>query len=35
MHGECLCGEIKFEIEGELPNFYQCHWAVSMTKCNT
>ena len=25
MHGECLCGEIKFEIEGELPNFYQCH----------
>ncbi|CDG54837.1 MULTISPECIES: GFA family protein [Halomonadaceae] len=25
MKGECLCGEIKFEIEGELPNFYQCH----------
>lgn len=25
MKGECLCGEIKFEIEGKLPNFYQCH----------
>ncbi|AQU82643.1 MULTISPECIES: GFA family protein [unclassified Halomonas] len=25
MKGECLCGEVKFEIEGELPNFYQCH----------
>ncbi|MCH4813436.1 GFA family protein [Vreelandella neptunia] len=25
MKGECLCGEVAFEIEGELPNFYQCH----------
>ncbi|WP_447957412.1 GFA family protein [Vreelandella sp. EE7] len=25
MTGECLCGEVKFEIEGKLPNFYQCH----------
>jgi len=25
MEGECLCGEVKFEIDGELPNFYQCH----------
>ncbi|WP_081960600.1 GFA family protein [Nitrincola sp. A-D6] len=25
MKGECLCGKVKFEIEGELPNLYQCH----------
>lgn len=25
MKGECLCGEVAFEIEGELPNIYQCH----------
>lgn len=25
MTGECLCGQVKFEIEGELANFYQCH----------
>lgn len=25
MKGECLCGEVVFEIEGELPNLYQCH----------
>lgn len=25
MKGECLCGEVAFEIEGELPNLYQCH----------
>lgn len=25
MRGECLCGEVAFEIEGELPNLYQCH----------
>lgn len=25
MNGECLCGGVKFEIEGELPNLYQCH----------
>lgn len=23
--GHCLCGEIEFEISGDLPNFYQCH----------
>nr|WP_290980260.1 GFA family protein [Halomonas sp.] len=23
--GECLCGEVKFEIEGTIPNLYQCH----------
>lgn len=25
MKGECLCGEVAFEIEGDLPNIYQCH----------
>ncbi|HDZ45593.1 hypothetical protein LCGC14_0097060 [marine sediment metagenome] len=25
MRGECLCGGVAFEIEGELPNLYQCH----------
>ena len=25
MKGECLCGEVKFEISGELANLYQCH----------
>lgn len=25
MKGECLCGEVKFEIEAELQNLYQCH----------
>jgi hypothetical protein len=25
MHGSCLCGKIKFEIEGELQTIYQCH----------
>ena len=25
MNGKCLCGEVKFLIEGSLPNFYQCH----------
>jgi hypothetical protein len=25
MIGKCLCGEIRFEITGEIPNLYQCH----------
>lgn len=25
MQGECLCGEVRFEIDGDLPNLYQCH----------
>jgi len=25
MIGKCLCGEIQFEIEGKLPDLYQCH----------
>lgn len=25
MRGECLCAEVAFEIDGELPNLYQCH----------
>lgn len=25
MFGQCLCGEVQFEISGEIPNLYQCH----------
>jgi len=25
MIGQCLCGEVKFEISGNVPNFYHCH----------
>lgn len=25
MQGECLCGIVKFEIDGEIRNLYQCH----------
>jgi len=25
LHGSCLCGEVKFEIEGDLESFYLCH----------
>lgn len=25
MQGECLCGEVKFEILGGMPRLYQCH----------
>jgi len=25
MIGKCLCGEVQFEIAGEIPNLYQCH----------
>ena len=25
MIGKCLCGEVQFEILGDLPNLYQCH----------
>jgi hypothetical protein len=25
MHGECLCGQVKFEIIGDIPKLYQCH----------
>jgi len=25
MNGECLCGEVQFEIQSDLPNLYQCH----------
>ncbi|MBT7953253.1 MAG: GFA family protein [Gammaproteobacteria bacterium] len=25
MIGKCLCGEIEFEIEGTIPNLFQCH----------
>ncbi|WP_458358993.1 GFA family protein, partial [Vibrio parahaemolyticus] len=25
MKGNCLCGEVSFELSGELPPIYQCH----------
>ena len=25
MKGECLCGEVEFDVKGELSNLYQCH----------
>ena len=25
MKGECLCGTVKFEVEEEIRNLYQCH----------
>ena len=25
MIGKCLCGEIQFELLGDIPNLYQCH----------
>lgn len=25
MKGECLCGSVKFEIDEEIRNLYQCH----------
>lgn len=28
MEGQCLCGTVSFEIEGPLPNLYQCHCSI-------
>ena len=25
MRGKCLCGTIEFELNGDVPNLYQCH----------
>ncbi len=25
LKGNCLCGEVSFELSGELPSIYQCH----------
>lgn len=25
MHGQCLCGEVKFQLTGPRPRLYQCH----------
>ncbi|MCB1666437.1 MAG: GFA family protein [Pseudomonadales bacterium] len=25
LHGSCLCGEVRFEIDGDFQNFYLCH----------
>ena len=28
MRGECICGEIAFEVSGDLPKLYQCHCSI-------
>jgi len=25
MNGKCLCGDVQFELFGDVPNLYQCH----------
>lgn len=25
MIGKCLCGEVQFEVKGDVPHLYQCH----------
>jgi hypothetical protein len=25
MRGDCICGEVAFEVVGNLPKLYQCH----------
>lgn len=25
MKGKCLCGAVEFELDGDIPNLYQCH----------
>jgi len=25
MRGKCLCGAVRFELSGAIPNLYQCH----------
>lgn len=25
MNGQCLCGQVAFELRGEIPALYQCH----------
>jgi hypothetical protein len=25
MHGSCLCGKVRFEVDGPYPRLYQCH----------
>lgn len=25
MKGECLCGQVQFEVDGEISKLYQCH----------
>ena len=25
MRGTCFCGKVEFELEGTIPNMYQCH----------
>jgi len=25
LHGSCLCGAVRFEVDGPFPSLYQCH----------
>lgn len=35
MRGECICGEVAFEITGEIPKFYQCHCSLCRKQSGT
>lgn len=35
MKGECLCGNVKFEILEEIRNFYQCHCSLCQKATGT
>ena len=35
MRGQCLCGEVKFEILGTLPRLYQCHCSLCRKQTGT
>ena len=35
MRGECLCGQVKFEVLGKLPRLYQCHCSLCRKQSGT
>jgi len=35
MRGECICGEIAFEVSGDLPKLYQCHCSICRKQAGT
>jgi len=35
MRGQCLCGEVKFEILGTLPRLYSCHCSLCRKQTGT
>lgn len=35
MRGECICGEVAFEISGDLPKIYQCHCSLCRKQSGT